>query len=256
MSTTKRVHRELYIASGLKNGFYTLRSSASGDGVCVDNYIRNLSTDSDKAERLAREYYDRVYGPDCTDVVFLGYADFDLNAWGTCLDPRERAQLASIERGYWPFGRFQGYRIEDADDGYIAYWAKQEGGDRIKAALVELCRSIADERGLVDLAAERKRKLAEQRAQDAVTSQHLGTVGQRLDWSLTVRAYLKFEGTYGWTHVYIMADDAGNVVVGKFSTKLAGVAAGDRVAMKATVKAHGEREGVKQTIINRPKLAA
>ena len=37
---------------------YTLRVERRGGGYTSDNYICNLSTDPDKAEEKAREYYD------------------------------------------------------------------------------------------------------------------------------------------------------------------------------------------------------
>lgn len=52
-------------------------------------------------------------------------------------------------------------------------------------------------------------------------------------------------------NVHIMNDEAGNVIVYK-GNRIA--EKGQRVTMKATVKSHGEREGVKQTIVSRPKV--
>ena len=257
MSVSSHVHRELYISSGLKNGFYTLRVRSRSGHYCADNYLRNLSTDPDKAERLAREYYDRVYGKNCQDVVLLGYADFDLTKWGTALQPWERQQIMEVDAGYWPFGKYKGTKISDAPDGYLMYFAKQPTAESVvMTSLVERCRSIADERGLSAKYEERQREIAAQKLVDAEMSQHVGKVGERRGWQLTVRGKTRYEGHYGWTHIYIMADDAGNVVVGKFSKALPEVESGDRVVLKATVKEHGERDGVKQTIINRPVFAA
>jgi hypothetical protein len=60
-----------------------------------------------------------------------------------------------------------------------------------------------------------------------------------------------FEGVYGVSHINICRDEAGNVIVYKGSH---GLEKGWRYVIKATVKAHDEREGVKQTIIARPKI--
>ena len=60
------------------------------------------------------------------------------------------------------------------------------------------------------------------------------------------------------TWVFVTEDSDGNVVVYKGSGHLynadgQGATKGDKVAVKATIKEHGERDGVKQTIIARPK---
>ena len=97
--TNGRVTRQIYISSGLKNGFYTLRLNTSGNGFETDIYLRNLSTDPYKAKAKAKAYFERVYGwQPQADVVFLGYADFDLTPWGS-MEPWERAQMADVEKG-------------------------------------------------------------------------------------------------------------------------------------------------------------
>lgn len=248
------VRRRLYIDSGMKNGFYTLRVESMCNGYHRDSYLRNLSTDPDKAEQKARAYFDRVYGPDCLDVVFDGWADFNLTDWGTALQPWEREQLKAIDAGLWPFGKYKGQPIHEAPDSYLIFWAQKAPEGPVLPSLIELCRSIADERGLVAKYEERRAAIAAQKAADAEVSQHVGTVGERRDWELIVRHVLRFETDFGWMYIHLMVDNAGNVVVGKFSKALAGADEGKRIRIKATVKSHGEREGVKQTVVNRPKL--
>jgi hypothetical protein len=91
---------------------------------------------------------------------------------------------------------------------------------------------------------------AAKRAEEAATSQWIGTVGQRRDFTLTIRHIVDMEGIYGTSYLHILNDDAGNVVIYK-GTKLLGDR-GERLTVKATIKEHGEREGVKQTKIARP----
>jgi hypothetical protein len=95
-------------------------------------------------------------------------------------------------------------------------------------------------------ATERKAKYA---AQDA-SSQHIGTVGKRENLTLTVQWVKYFEGAFGATYVHGLKDATGNVVIYKGSKCLG--EKGATVTVKATVKEHGERDGVKQTIIARP----
>jgi len=93
-----------------------------------------------------------------------------------------------------------------------------------------------------------------ERAATGSASQHVGVVGDRHRFVLSVRIVRSFESVYGiiWLHV---CDDAdGNVIVYKGSKELAG--RGETVTVDATVSEHGEREGTKQTIIKRPKIIA
>ena len=67
----------------------------------------------------------------------------------------------------------------------------------------------------------------------------------------TITFVTGFDTQFGYTTVTGLRDDDGNMIVQK------GVSIGDkgdRLTVTATVKEHGERNGVKQTIISRPKI--
>lgn len=91
---------------------------------------------------------------------------------------------------------------------------------------------------------------AAKRAEEAATSNWIGTVGKREMFTVTIRHIVTLDGIYGISYLHIMNDDAGNVVIYK-GTKCLGDN-GERLTVKATVKEHGERDGVKQTKIARP----
>lgn len=82
MTNATVVTTTYFISSGRKNAMYTLRVERRGGGYTSDNYICNLSTDPEKAEAKAREYFDRVSArlteTDTFKMVFQGFADFDL----------------------------------------------------------------------------------------------------------------------------------------------------------------------------------
>jgi hypothetical protein len=92
---------------------------------------------------------------------------------------------------------------------------------------------------------------AERRAADAL-SQHFGTIGTRVDLDLSVVFITTYETFYGLTTVTGMKDAAGNIFIHKGTDF--GASKGSQVRIKATIKEHGEREGVKQTLLSRPKL--
>jgi hypothetical protein len=104
--------------------------------------------------------------------------------------------------------------------------------------------------------------LARQAALQA--SQHVGTVGARQTFDLTVTFITSFEGAYGTTYINGFKDADGNIFIHKGSKILVDVEVdtyprplekGDKVNLSATIKEHGVREGVKQTIITRPSRA-
>ena len=82
---------------------------------------------------------------------------------------------------------------------------------------------------------------------EAAKSNWIGTVGERRMFVLSVRHVITMEGIYGTSYLHIMEDADGNVVIYKGTKRYDGI-----ISVKATVKEHGEREGVKQTKIARP----
>jgi hypothetical protein len=100
-------------------------------------------------------------------------------------------------------------------------------------------------------AVEAAREVAKEVAR--ATSRHLGAVGERRSFLVKVVATPKFEGQFGTVVINLCEDMQGNVVVYKGGKALG--EKGQMINVKATIKAHGEREGVKQTIINRPVAA-
>lgn len=93
-----------------------------------------------------------------------------------------------------------------------------------------------------------------ERAATREASQHVGAVGERLDLTASVEAVIDLgKGQWGRTTLVKFIDDAGNVLVW-FASGHAPVEKGERVALRGTVKAHNERDGVKQTQLTRCKV--
>lgn len=101
-------------------------------------------------------------------------------------------------------------------------------------------------------AAERAKAREEARLADADKSGWLGQIGERRDFSLTIRTMIEMDGQYGCSYLHVCNDADGNVVVYKGTNKFGD--RGDAFSVKATVKDHDIRDGVKQTKIARPKL--
>lgn len=97
----------------------------------------------------------------------------------------------------------------------------------------------------------------------AKISEYQGEVGKRQDWTLTLSRSMSFDGHYGTTFLFMFLDDAGNRYKWFASNPLykenetgaqTFVEAGDKVTIKATVKAHEEYKGAKETVLTRGKF--
>jgi hypothetical protein len=100
---------------------------------------------------------------------------------------------------------------------------------------------------------ERKAR-EEQRANMENTSAYVGEVGTRLTLDLTAAVLLtSWYNDFGTTYLYKFADEAGNVFIWYASRP---IELQERMTIKATIKAHNERNGVKQTVLTRCKVVA
>lgn len=94
----------------------------------------------------------------------------------------------------------------------------------------------------------------QQNAIDAAISNHLGEVKKKLTTRVTVAVARVSSGYYGRQFFNILKDEAGNILTYKGTVDLG--LEGDIVELSCTVKAHTVRDGVKQTVIERPKVLA
>lgn len=99
---------------------------------------------------------------------------------------------------------------------------------------------------------EAAEKRAERLALDRTRSTHPYQIGERVHCNVTVGKVLVFSGYYGDVWLTIARDQGGNVYVSK-GKKWA--REGDVIDIIATVKANEIRDGVRQTIVQRVKIA-
>jgi hypothetical protein len=104
----------------------------------------------------------------------------------------------------------------------------------------------------IDARQAKREQWAQERAERDAASEWVGEVGKRIELTLNVNHVVTLCGEYGMTFINLCRDDFGNAVVYKGSNDLKFHA--DKVTVKATIKAHETRDGVKQTIISRPKI--
>lgn len=112
----------------------------------------------------------------------------------------------------------------------------------------------------IDAKATRKAEWANKEAALNASRNHLGEVGAKLTLILTICHIVVLDGAYGTSYIYIMEDADKNVVIYKGNSDSVALTSegtvrskGDTLTITATVKDHGVRNGVKQTVIQRPK---
>ncbi|MBN1249903.1 MAG: hypothetical protein JXC32_19730 [Anaerolineae bacterium] len=121
--------------------------------------------------------------------------------------------------------------------------------------LVRVCERDAIETGWIGYAASLiptyTREMNRQMEKESqAQSQHIGAVGQRRHFdSLAVTSIIPLAGQYGVTNLHKFLDPDGNVLVWFASN--AELEHGLTYAGKATVKAHDEYQGVRQTVLTR-----
>ena len=105
----------------------------------------------------------------------------------------------------------------------------------------------------IDAHAARKAEWAAQNAAQAAYKAHVGTVGEKMVLTITTMHVVLLETAYGVIGLYICEDANKNTIIYKGNAK-GFPDKGESAMIMATIKEHAVREGVKQTIIQRPKV--
>ena len=87
---------------------------------------------------------------------------------------------------------------------------------------------------------------------DKVTSNHIGTIKERINVTMTLKYVNSFEGKYGISHCYNFLTTEGNIIV--WFSNTSNLEIDKTYTGKATVTKHTEYKGIKQTLVNRCTL--
>lgn len=93
-------------------------------------------------------------------------------------------------------------------------------------------------------------------------SVHVAVVGARSDFEAAVEFATSYETAFGTSYIYGLRDAGGNVLIIKGSAPVGvrvecgfdPIRKGQTIKFPAFVKSHGDRNGIKQTILNRVKI--
>lgn len=104
----------------------------------------------------------------------------------------------------------------------------------------------------IDARAAKKAEWASEKAALDAKRAFVGAIGNKVTLTLTTVHMIILDGMYGTNYIFIMEDADRNIVVYKGKSDCI-PNKGETATVIATVKEHGVRDGVKQTIIQRPK---
>ena len=105
----------------------------------------------------------------------------------------------------------------------------------------------------IDARAARRAEWADKKAAVDATRQHIGTVGEKITITIKVVHVVELDGGFGPSYINICEDADNNTIIYKGNAK-GFPEKGETATIIATVKDHGVRNGVKQTVIQRPKV--
>ena len=101
---------------------------------------------------------------------------------------------------------------------------------------------------------ERHLGRAVERTRREATSAHVGAVGDKVEWVLTVERVYDAETQYGAMHIHTMRDGDGHAIVWRTNAKR--LEPGTTYNVRGTIKAHNEFRDEKQTELTRCKVVA
>ena len=191
--------------------------------------------------------------------------------WSTNHIENEAAYVAAIKRNIiqnaqktWRINTHRAEEIEqtiedgrvfDLDEGTVVYKENFIGSmaksfDTFGKLTEKQCSAVLSG---IDRRQVMREKFAKERAEQGAKSQWIGEVGLRVDITLTCVHVITIDSAYGTKCLHICEDKNKNVVIYK-GFSLAFPTKGFTAKMVATVKEHQDRDGIKQTIIARPKV--
>lgn len=100
----------------------------------------------------------------------------------------------------------------------------------------------------------RKAEWADKQAALDASREYVGIIGDKIVLTLVLKKVINIDTNFGPIGIFIFEDANKNVIIYKGGCDAVwNLAEGETVTLKATVKEHGTRNGVKQTLIQRPK---
>ena len=108
---------------------------------------------------------------------------------------------------------------------------------------------VCDANGVNLLPEEQVKLVVDSLIYDPTPSKYVGSVGDRLDLTLTVQRVIDLDGYYGLSHMHIMIDADENIFVWTTASKK--LETGKTYHVRGTVKEHRTYRNIQQTCLTR-----
>ena len=250
-----------YISSGEQTKMYTLRTryieELRGIAIERDYYIRNLSTNPDKALQVARDLgYDVSKKPEFTlEEIRRQKSEEQAKRYEEqrIAEERERVlkenrMIDDIKNYRFPFGKYKNQNFASVPEDYIQYWLSVELGehDTVLHALVSVLASLFPE-------------IVERIKRSSGNGEYFGEIKKRYqNLKGEIVKVTGFDGFYGWSNVYnIILENGelavymGSAYIGYDDNGFVPAKVGDKIKFAGTVKNHSEYDGKAQTKLAR-----
>ena len=248
---------ETWIETGETRGQYTLhRMRHTGRPFFGRTYVQNIGRTWErackKADELNAAFVEEYEIPG--DRFFVEYDISDER--GTLRERNDYSDVIIDVEKLW-FGKYEHEFVEvvaKTDPDYLIYIRDNFSANspRMKALIETISKLDLGESKREREWKEREAKIAAEKKRDADRSDFIGNVGERLVFdNMSVFFVADFENHWGCTYIHGLRDANDNVVIysgNSIADK------GDVLSIRATIKEHEVRDGVKQTIIARPHL--
>lgn len=142
--------------------------------------------------------------------------------------------------------RYNSIEVDIHDIGHVNAWGNYEYSLTVGEQQINLKDYINN------LKAEAEPSLGE--AIDIHKSEYIGEVGQRITKLVELISVFGYDTKFGWTNVYKMKDENGDIIVWKSGTELPDKF--EKGIVSATIKEHSEYRGEKQTVVTRLSVVA
>lgn len=248
-----KIERICYMSQGRQSKMYTLWSYNIGSIHVRPQFVKNLSTNRERALSEAKDFANRT---------------------GRTFSDESMDELRPIKRIHkWTdsmvtFGKNYGMELAECDDKFIKWvaigcplfdekeqiWCNRYfGGEKLST----IAQTIAVEKGLGVIknnkffTNEQYARVQEREAlQNSLIKGHHYNNGDRVELSLKLINKTGYESEFGFINIYKFVDSENRTFTYKGSQNLI---IGDEIKLKATIK-HGEYKGTPETYIQRIKF--
>lgn len=142
--------------------------------------------------------------------------------------------------------KYKTIEVDIHDIGYVNAWGNYEYSSTVGVGEQKV--------SLNDYINNLKEEAEPSTGEAVVVSEYIGNIGEKITALVEIVFTTGYDTKFGWTNIYKMKDEHGNVIVWKSGSRLPELFS--KGIIKATVKEHSEYKGEKQTTVTRLVIVA